>query len=154
MTEKRIIVMTTMIYNFLRTARCRYNAVIFYSKIPTINIPEFAGVSDIRYLSGTLHLYLINSSHKSHNISNKYPKVHHFETEIYTHVHISYTKWCNVGYGTGWMWDLCNRSISCFVRTCCNGRYLLLNRMYITMTARLEDFIEPCLVSYEFIHQN
>ena len=26
-------------------------------------------------------------------------------------VHISVTKWCIVGYGTGALWDLCNRSV-------------------------------------------
>ena len=28
-----------------------------------------------------------------------------------THVHNSVTKWCIVGYGTGALWDLCNRFI-------------------------------------------
>ena len=38
--------------------------------------------------------------------------MHHFETEMCTHVHISVTKWCIVGYRTGALWDLHNRSIS------------------------------------------
>ena len=29
-------------------------------------------------------------------------------------VHISVTEWCIMGYGTGALWDLCNRSIECF----------------------------------------
>ena len=37
--------------------------------------------------------------------------MHHFLTEMHTHVHISVTIWCIVGYGTGALWDLCNRSI-------------------------------------------
>ena len=56
---------------------------------------------------------MINPSHKSHNASDKYPTVtiHHFVTEMCTHVHISVTNWCIVGYGTGALLDLCNRSI-------------------------------------------
>ena len=62
------------------------------------------------------HQALINnhdivSSHKSHNASEEYPIMHHFVTEICTHVHISVTKWGTVGCGTGALWNLCNRSI-------------------------------------------
>ena len=37
-------------------------------------------------------------SQKPHNASDKYPTVRHFETEMCTHVHISVTKWCIVGF--------------------------------------------------------
>ena len=37
--------------------------------------------------------------------------MHHFVTEMCTHMHISVTKWCIVGYGTGALWDLSDRSI-------------------------------------------
>ena len=37
--------------------------------------------------------------------------MHHFVTQMCTNVHISVTKWCIVGYGTGALWDLCNRSV-------------------------------------------
>ena len=37
------------------------------------------------------------TSHKSHNASDKYPTMHHFVTEMCTHVHISVTEWCIVG---------------------------------------------------------
>ena len=50
-------------------------------------------------------------SHKTHNASDKYPTMHHFVTEMCTHVPISLTKWCIMGYGTDALWDLCNRSI-------------------------------------------
>ena len=40
-------------------------------------------------------------SHKSHNASNKHHTMHHFVTEMCIHGHISVTKWCIVGYGTG-----------------------------------------------------
>ena len=53
-------------------------------------------------LEGKQHL-----SHKSHNASNKYHTMHPFATEMCTHVHISVTKWCIMGYGTGALWDLC-----------------------------------------------
>ena len=50
----------------------------------------------------------------SHNALVTYPKMHrpHFETEMCTHVHISVTKWCIVGYVTSALWNLCNRSIA------------------------------------------
>ena len=48
------------------------------------------------------------ASHKSHNALAKYPTMHHFVTEMCTHVHISATKWCIVGYGTDALWDLWN----------------------------------------------
>ena len=35
----------------------------------------------------------------------------HFVTEMCTHVHISVTKYCIVGYDTGALWDLWDRSI-------------------------------------------
>ena len=38
--------------------------------------------------------------------------MHHFVTEICTCVHISATKWCIVGYWTGALWDLCDKSIA------------------------------------------
>ena len=50
-------------------------------------------------------------AHKSHIASDKYPTMHHFVTEMCTHVHISVTKWCIVGYGTGALWDLCSQPI-------------------------------------------
>ena len=40
-------------------------------------------------------------SHKSHNALDKYPTMHNFVTEMYTHVHISVTKWCIAGHGMG-----------------------------------------------------
>ena len=36
-------------------------------------------------------------SHKSHIALDKYPSIHHFITEMCTHVHISATIWCIVG---------------------------------------------------------
>ena len=52
----------------------------------------------------------IDSSHKSHNASDKYPTMHHFITEMCTHL---VTKWCIVGFGTGALWDLWGGSIPC-----------------------------------------
>ena len=37
--------------------------------------------------------------------------MHHFVTEMCTHMHISVTKWCIVGCGSDTLWDLCNWSI-------------------------------------------
>ena len=43
----------------------------------------------------------IDPSHKSHNASDICPTMHHFVTEMCTHVHISVTNWCIVEYETG-----------------------------------------------------
>ena len=53
--------------------------------------------------------YGLDPSHKSHIALEKYPTMHHFVTEMCTHVHISATKLCIVGYGTGTLLDLCDR---------------------------------------------
>ena len=50
-------------------------------------------------------------AHKPHNAPGKYPTMHHFVTEMCTSVHISVTKRCNVGYGTGALCDIRIRSI-------------------------------------------
>ena len=36
----------------------------------------------------------------SHNVLDNYPTIPNFVTEMCTHVHISFTKWCIVGNGT------------------------------------------------------
>ena len=46
----------------------------------------------------------IDLSHKSHNAPDKYPTMHHFVTEMCTHVHISVTKWCIMGYLSDASW--------------------------------------------------
>ena len=48
----------------------------------------------------------IEQFHKFHNALHKYPTMQHFITEMCTHVHISITKWCIVGYGTKSLWDM------------------------------------------------
>ena len=53
----------------------------------------------------------IDPSHKSHSAPVLCSTMYHFVTEMCTHVHISVTKWCIVGYGNGVLWDLCKRSI-------------------------------------------
>ena len=54
---------------------------------------------------------LLDPSHRSHNALVKYPTMHYYVIEICTHVHISVVIWCTEGYGTGTLWDLCNRSV-------------------------------------------
>ena len=49
-------------------------------------------------------LQVIDPSHKSQDASDS--TVHHFLPEMCTHVHISGTKWCIVGYETDTLWDL------------------------------------------------
>ena len=66
-------------------------------------------------------VYLIDPSHKSHSASDKYPTMHHFVKQMCTHLHISVTKWCIVGYGTDALWDIWDWSIA--KPHTCQGRY-------------------------------
>ena len=50
--------------------------------------------------------------HKSNTALDKYPTINHFVRERCTHVQLSVTKWCIVGYGTGALWDLCKMYIN------------------------------------------
>ena len=53
----------------------------------------------------------IDPFYKFHNVSDIYPTMHHFVPEkLQTCAHFC-NKWCVVGYGTGALWDLCDRSI-------------------------------------------
>ena len=61
-------------------------------------------------------LCLIDLLHKSHNAPVPYPTMPHFVTEMCTHVHISVTKWCIMGYLSNALWDLWDGSIECFER--------------------------------------
>ena len=47
----------------------------------------------------------------SQNAPDKHSTIHRFVTEMCTHVHISVTKWCIVGYGTGAMLDLSEKPL-------------------------------------------
>ena len=49
---------------------------------------------------------IIDLLHKCHNASVPYATMHHFVTEMCTHVHISVTKRCIVGYLSNALWDL------------------------------------------------
>ena len=49
------------------------------------------------------------SSHETRNTLTKYLTMHHFVTEMCTHVHISVTKWCTMEYGTSSLWDFYKR---------------------------------------------
>ena len=59
----------------------------------------------------------IDPSHKSHNALNKYPIMHYFVTEMCTHVYISVTKWCIVGYGNGALWICATCLLACVLWT-------------------------------------
>ena len=53
-------------------------------------------------------------SHKSHN-ADKYPTMHCFVAEMYTHLHIYVTKWYTVGYGGDALWGLCNNQVGGYI---------------------------------------
>ena len=48
---------------------------------------------------------------KSHNASDELSTMHHFVTEICTHMRSYFTKYGIVGNGTGAWRDMCNRPI-------------------------------------------
>ena len=60
----------------------------------------------------TLSVTRMDPFHRSHNVSDKYPTMHHFLTEICTCVHISVTKWFIVEYVTSGLWDLWDGSLA------------------------------------------
>ena len=51
------------------------------------------------YAYSTLKFVLDSPSGKFCNALNIHPTMHHFVTEMCTHVQISVTKWCIIGYG-------------------------------------------------------
>ena len=67
-------------------------------------------------------------SDKSHNAPDTYLTMHLFVAKC---VHISVTKWCIVGYGTGASWDLCSRSIKTIYRQVSNRRRTLVGNQIV-----------------------
>ena len=63
----------------------------------------------------------IYPSHKSQNAFVPYPTMQDFVTEMCTCVHISVTKWCNVGHLFGALWDLWDGSTILFEKTHISG---------------------------------
>ena len=64
---------------------------------------------------------------KSHNAPVSCLTMHHFVTEMCTHVHISVTQWCIVRHETGALWDLCNISVDfCYNHINCVNTYFTL----------------------------
>ena len=53
----------------------------------------------------------IDQSHKSHNACS-IRQIYHNASFCNRNVHNSVTKWCIVGFDTGALWDLCNKSIA------------------------------------------
>ena len=70
------------------------------SKIVTINHHGGLGLFSVDDLRP------IDPPHTSRNALDKYFTMHHFVTKMCTHVHISVTKRCSVGYLSGALWGL------------------------------------------------
>ena len=62
--------------------------------------------------------------------------MHHFLTEACTHVHISVTKWCIVGYRVGALWGLCDRCIRMFAIT-----YIYCAANFVTWPQNAQRFL-------------
>ena len=56
-------------------------------------------------------------SHESHNALDIYPTMHHFVTEMCTFLLQNCALWPIVGYGTGALWNVCNRVQQVFSQT-------------------------------------
>ena len=93
-------------------------------------ISGYAPSKSVNKQATSQHINPIDPSHKSQNASGKYPTIQHFVTEMCTHVHISVTKWCIVGYGSGTCWDLCDRSIMIDYADISRG---LIQRVWVRM---------------------
>ena len=76
-----------------------------------VNSKETKKTSKLRKFQLFVSGSLIDPSHKSQNASVPYPTMQRFVTEMCTHVHIPFTKWCIVGYLPGALWDLWEGSI-------------------------------------------
>ena len=74
------------------------------------DLPRIAAVlKNKQHWNGRGHMHMnwkfyfitIDTAHRSHNVSDRCPTVHLFVTEMCTHMDISVTKLCIVGYWTG-----------------------------------------------------
>ena len=111
-------------------------------------------LSLVNYYSGTrscsqLSLHLL---HKSHNAPVPYPTIQHFVTEMCTHVHISVTKWCIMGYlsGTWDLWDGCFELVDGTSRWNCARSSNELWRFILRAFTRAQDVLisiyeRPCV---------
>ena len=89
----------------------QYGLVTLYNII--VNIGSVNGLlpDNTKLLPDSMLIYC-QKTHLTNPITHDtYPTMHHFVTEMCTHVHISVTKWCIVGYETVALWNLCNRLI-------------------------------------------
>ena len=93
----------------------------------------------------------------------KNPTIYHFVTEMCTHVHVSVTKWCTVGYGTGaprdwdWEWDW-DKFIQhkmtlyrCMISDIHDSSYVLFSTNLISHTSLHvgRPLLRPFLVAYQ-----
>ena len=110
---------------------------------------------------GTRLIKNIGPSDKLHSALGKYPIMHQFVTEMCTHVHILITIWCIVGYGTGVLWDLCNRPNGwmswvatfeqIYLASRRNGFLISTNKLITTHNMYFLDIIIYTLPPYHFI---
>ena len=109
---------------------------------------------------GVVNFPGIVPSHRSHDASDKYPKMHHFVAEMCTHVHISVTKCFIAGYVTDALWDLWDCSILRQSYGCSSFRQGILmdhwkkclhfHEIFITSTGRCENYNFQCWQCWTF----
>ena len=83
-------------HSLLEFAMADVFSIFFFSKV---NIWDVNCAQGIAFIFDTRTDVLVKgSNHKFHSAAYKYNKMHNFVTEMCTHVHISVTKWCIVGF--------------------------------------------------------
>ena len=122
-------------------------------------VPAECNSMSLLILETTIHYSsLIDPSHKSHNAWDNYPIMHHFVTEMCTHVHISVTKLHIVGYGAGALWDLWNGSVDInglclFFFHCCVFLKIELNTKksyWVKLYGHMDGLVHDCAISVAF----
>ena len=100
----------------------------------------------------------MDPSDKFHNASDKYPTMHHFVTEMCTHVHISVTKWCIVGniylfcqksknQHSVFRWWFCCSIKWCYVKRVLGMTFLLLGLSPLTVIATIGTLLLASIIS-------
>ena len=88
-------------FTVIRAVKLAFHGILQVFHVIRVGDPAGTGHS----IDGLL-VEQVHRSHKFHSASDIYPTMHHFVTEMCTHVHISVTNWCNVGCGTDAFWDM------------------------------------------------
>ena len=116
------------------------------------SVVKFVAVTNIKLGAFKIFVRVSQSKHTHlwNLIVDTYPIMQSFVTEMCTHVHISVTKCCIAGYGTGALWDLRERSVIYRAR----ALLLLLRFRAVKFTLILQRYFTSTGVSTLQYHRN